>query len=163
VSVRGFPFAKAPSDSPYLGFVVLVPLDELGWEVQPFSDGDLEGRDAVVVADEVRRDAGMVEVEVGVFPCLQGDVQTVFSVVDARAHRCTVSLPSNFANLDGGHKPGDDFSEGFGGNFVMGSEGGEDGVGRHGSVFVEDDGRGVELGGSPGRRGYARSTDDIYA
>ena len=119
--------------------IVFVSFDKLGWEIQPFSDGDLKGGDAVVVADKVRGDAGVVEVKVGVFMCLQGDVQTVFSVVDARAHCGVVSLPSNLANLDGGNESCDDFAEGFSRDVFVGSKGGEDGVGGHRSVLVEDD------------------------
>src|SRR5712671_5249925 len=142
---------EATRDSPDFLSIVFVPLDELGREVEPFPDGDLERGNTVVVADEVSGDSRVVEVKVRVFSCLHGDVQAVFGVIDTRAHRCAVSLPSNFANLDGGHKPGDDFSEGFGGDFVVGSEGGEDSVGGHGGVFTENDGRGMVLCGSLGR------------
>ena len=140
--------------------IVFVSFDKLGWEIQPFSDGDLKGGDAVVVADKVRGDAGVVEVKVGVFTCLQGDVQMVFSVVDAHAHRGVVSLPSNLANLDGGNESGDDFAEGFGGDLVVSGKSGEDSVGGHGSVLVENDGRGMVVGNRIGRWGTAARGGD---
>jgi len=111
VGVGWFSGPEMTCDTPDFLAIVLVPLNELGREIEPFSNGDLECGDTVVVADEVSRDPSVVEVKVRVFACLHSDVQAVFGVVNARAHRCPVSLPSNFANLDGGHKSGDDFSQ----------------------------------------------------
>jgi len=144
--------SESTRDTPDFLPIVFVPFDEFGRKIESLPNGDLKRRDAIVVVDEVGGDPCAVKVKVRVFARLHGNVRAVFGVVDAHAHCCSVSLPSNFANLDSGHKAGDDFSKGFGGDVVVGSEGGEDGVGRHGRVFVENDGRGMILFGSPGRR-----------
>jgi len=150
VSVHRFSDTETACDTPYLLPIVFILFDELSGEVQPFSNGDLEGRDTVVVADEVGGNPRVVEVEVGVFACLHSDLQTIFGVINARPHRCTVSLPSHLADFDGGDESGDDFTEGFSGDFVMSGEGGEDSVGRHWGVLVENDGRGMVLCSSSG-------------
>jgi len=100
----------------------------------------LEGGDAVVVANEPGGDAALVEVEILVLTSLHGSLQTVFGVVNASAHSCAVSLPGELAEFDGGDKTSDDLSEAFGGDFVVGCQGGEDGVRGHGGIVVEDDG-----------------------
>ena len=152
VSVGGFPSAETTCDAPYLLPIVFIPLDELGREIQAFSNGYLKGGDTVVVADEVVGDSSVVEVEIGVLTCLQSNIQMVFGVVNMRTHRCTVSFPSDFADLDGGDKSGDDFAEGFSGDFVVSGKGGKDGVWRHWGVLVENGGRGVILCGGGGKR-----------
>src|SRR5712675_2511514 len=78
VSVGWFSGAETTCDTPYLLLVVFIPLDELCREIEALPDGDLEGGHTVVVSDEVRGDSGVVEIEVGVFVCLQSDIQTVF-------------------------------------------------------------------------------------
>ena len=145
VSVRGFPFAKTSGDSPYLGPIVFIPFDELCGEGKTLANGDLEGGDVIIVADEVGRDAGLIEIEVLVLASLHGRLQAVFGVIDASTHSCAISLPGEFAELDSGDESGDNFSEAFGGDFVVGRQGGEDGVRGHGSVLVENDGRGMAV------------------
>ena len=49
-----------------------------------------------------------------------------------------VSLPGEFAKLDGGDETGDDLSETFSGDFIMSGQGGEDSVWGHRSVVIED-------------------------
>jgi len=70
VSVHGFSLAKASCNSPYLGSIVLISLDELHGQRKPFANGDLEGGDAIVVVNEVRRNTGFVEVKVLIFASL---------------------------------------------------------------------------------------------
>jgi len=110
VSVGGLPNTKAAGNTPYLLSVVFILLDELGWKVQPFSNGDLEGGNTIVVVDEVVGNPGVIEVEVGVLACLHSNVQAVLGIVNACTHRCTVSLPSDLADLDGGNESGNDFA-----------------------------------------------------
>jgi len=132
--------SETTRDTPDLLSVVFVSFDEFGWEVEPLSNGDLKRRDAVIVADEVGGDAGFVEVEILIFVSFHGSLQAVLGVVNASAHSCVVSFPGEFAELDGGDETCDDLSEAFGGYFVMGGQGGEDGIRRHGSVVVKDGG-----------------------
>jgi len=138
VSVRGFSLAKTSSDSPYLSLVVFIPLDELCGEREALTNRNLEGGDAVVVADEVIRNTGLIEVEILVLANFHGSLQVVFGVVNASMHSCAVSFPGEFAKLDGGDETSDDLSEAFGGDFVVGGQSGEDGVRRHGSIVVKD-------------------------
>jgi len=145
MGVRGFPFAKASSNPPHFRFRIFVPFDELSGESKAFADGDLEVRYAVVVADEVGGNTGFVKVEVLIFTSLQGGLQTIFGVVNASAHSCAVSFPGELAEFDGGNEAGDNLSEAFGRDFVVGGQGGKDGVRRHGGVVVEDDGRGIGI------------------
>jgi|SRR5712671_5064263 len=140
MGVRWFSLAEASSDSPYLRFVVFIPLDELRGKREAFTDGDLEGRDTVVITDEVGGDASFIKVKILVLASFHGSLQTVLGVVNASVHSCAVSLPGKFAEFDGGDEAGDDLLEAFGGDFVMGGQGGEDSVWRHGSVVVEDNG-----------------------
>ena len=145
MSVRRFPFAKTSCNSPYLGSIIFIPFDELRGERKAFPNRDLEGGDAIVVTNEVGRDTGLVEIEVLVLASLHGRLQAVFGMIDASAHSCAVSFPGEFAEFDGGDETGDDLSEAFGGDFVVGCQGGEDGVRGHGSVFVKNDGRGMAI------------------
>src|SRR5712671_6113425 len=146
MSVRGFPLAKTSGDSPYLGSIIFVPFDKFGQERETLTNRDLEGGDAVVVADEVRRDAGLIKVEVFPFVSLHGRLQAIFGVVNASAHSCAVSFPGEFAEFDGGDESGNDFSETFDGDFIVSCQGGEDHVWGQGSVLVENDGRGMDVG-----------------
>jgi len=140
VSVRGFSLAKMSSDSPYLSLVVFIPLDELCGEREALTNRNLEGGDAVVVADEVSGDTGLIEVEILVFASFHGRLQAVFGVINASAHSCAVSFPGKFSELDGGDETSDDLSKAFGGDFVVGGQGSEDSIGRHGSIVVKDGG-----------------------
>src|SRR5882757_9804050 len=115
-------------DSPYLGLVVFIPLDELCREGEAFANGDLERGDAVVVVDEARGDIVFVNIEVLLFTSLHGSLQTVFGVVNASTHSCTVSFPGEFAELDGGDETRNDLPEAFGGDFAVGGQGGKDSV-----------------------------------
>src|SRR5712671_5308963 len=145
MGVRGFSLAKASCNSPYLCLVVFVPLDELCGEGETFANGNLKRGDAVVIADEVSGDAGLVEVEILILAGLHGSLQAVFGMINVSAHSCAVSFPGEFAEFDGGDKTSDDFLETFGGDFVVGGQGGEDSVRRHGGVVVENDGRGMAV------------------
>jgi len=109
------PLCQSVRNSPYFGFVVLVPLDELGRERQAFSNGNLEGGDTIVVADKVVGDTGLVEVEILLLPSFHGSLQAIFGVIDASAHSCAVSFPGDFTELDGGDETSDDLSKAFGG------------------------------------------------
>jgi len=129
VCVRGFSFAKTSCNPPNLGFVVFVSFDELRGESEAFANRDLESRDAVVIADEVSGNAGFVKVEILILASFHGRLQTVFGVVNASTHSCAVSLPGDFADLDGGNKTGNDFSKALGGDLVVSGQGGEDSVG----------------------------------
>src|SRR5712671_3068157 len=140
MSVRGFSLAKTSCDSPYLSPVVFVPFDELCGEREALTNRNLEGGDAVVVADEVSGDTSLVKVEVLILASFHGRLQVIFGVVNASAHSCTVSLPGKFTELDGGDETSDDLSETFGGDFVMSGQGGEDSVWGHGSIVVKDGG-----------------------
>src|SRR5712671_7738673 len=102
MGIRRFPLAKTSGDSPYFRFVIFIPFDELCRERKALADRDLEGRDAVIVVDEVSGDAGFVEVEIFVLVSFHGSFQAVLGVVNASAHSCAVSLPGEFAELDGG-------------------------------------------------------------
>jgi len=73
-------------------------------------------------------------------------LQTIFGMVNASAHSCAVSFPGELTEFDGSDKASDDFSKTFGGDFVVGGQGGENGVRRHGGVVVENDGRGMGVG-----------------
>jgi|SRR5712672_1692284 len=140
MGVRRFSFAKTSSNSPYLGLVVLVPFDELRGEREAFTNRNLEGRNTVVVADEVSGDASFIEVKVLILASFHGSLQVVFGVINASAHSCVVSLPGEFVELDGSNETSNDFSETLGGDCVVGGQDGEDSVRRHGSVVVKDDG-----------------------
>src|SRR5882672_10496696 len=120
MGVRRFPFAKTSHNSPYLSLVVFVSLDELGGEREALTNRNLEGGDAIVVADKVSGNAGLVEVEILVLTSFHGSFQAVFGVVNASAHSCAVSFPGEFAELDGGDETGNDLSETFSGDFVVG-------------------------------------------
>src|SRR5712671_1168259 len=137
MSVRGFSLAKTSCDSPYLSPVVFVPFDKLCGEREALANRNLEGGDTIVVADEVSGDTSLVEVEVLALASFHGRLQAIFGVVNVSAHSCAVSFPGEFTELDGGDETSDDLSEAFGGDFVVGGQGSEDGVGRHGSVVVE--------------------------
>jgi len=145
MSVHGFPFAKTSCNSPYLGSIIFIPFDELRGERKAFPNRDLEGGDAIVVMNEVGRDTGLVEIEVLVLASLHGRLQAVFGMIDASTHSGAISFPGEFVEFDGGDEPGDDLSEAFGGDFVVGCQGGEDGVQGHGSVFVKNDGQGMDV------------------
>jgi len=160
VSVCRFSLAKTSCDSPYLGPVVLVPLDKLSGEREALANRDLEGGDAVVVADEVSGDTGLIKVEILLLASLHGRLQAVFGMVNASAHSCAVSFPGEFAELDGGDETSDDLSETFGGDFVMGGQGGEDSVWRHGGVVVENGGQGMDVDNDLDRIG-ARRRDGV--
>jgi len=143
MSICGFSFAKTPCNSPYPGSVVLVSFDELHGKREALTNRNLEGGDTVVVADEVSGDARFVKIEVLFFTSLHGRLQAIFGVVNAGAHSCAVSFPGEFVELDGGDETSDDLSEAFGRHFIVGGQGGEDSVQRHGSVVVKDGGRGM--------------------
>jgi len=160
VSIRGFPFAKTSCDSPYLSPVVFVSLDELGGEREALANRDLEGGNTIVVADEVSGNTSLVEVEVLFFASFHGSLQAVFGVINASVHSCAVSFPGEFTEFDGGDESSDDFSKAFGGDFVVGCQGGEDSVRRQGSVFVENDGRGMGIVDDLNRVG-ARGRDGV--
>jgi len=128
VGVRGLPLAKSSGDSPHLGLVVFVSFDELSWESKAFANRNLEGRDAIVVVDEIGWNAVFVVVEILIFASFQGSLQAVLGVVNASTHSCAVSFPGEFAKLDGGDKTGDDFPKTFGGDFVVSGQSGEDSV-----------------------------------
>ena len=140
MGVRRFPLAKTSRNSPYLGFVVFVPFDELGWERQAFANRNLEGRDAIVVAYEIVGDVGLVEIEILFLASLHGSFQTIFGVIDASAHSGAIGFPGELAELDGGDETSDDLSKAFSGDFVVGGQSSEDSVGRHGSIVVKDGG-----------------------
>jgi len=164
MGVHRFPFAKTSHNSPYLSLVVFVPLDELGGERKALTNRNLEGGDAVVIVDEVSRDAAFVEVEVQSFTRFHTCFQVVLGVVDACAHGCTVSFPGDFAKFDGCNKSGNDFLESLGRDTVVGGKGGEDRVRRHWCVFVENDGRGmVFLGQNDGRVGMGQGNGIVEA
>ena len=164
VSICGFLHAEAASDSPYLLAIVLIPLDELGRQIKPFTDRDLEGGDVIVIVDEVGRDAAFIEVEVQSFMRFHTCFQVVLGVVDACAHGCTVSFPDDFAKFDGCNKSGNDFLESLGRDTVVGGKGGEDCVRQHWCVFIENDGRGmVFLGQNDGRVGTGRGNGIVEA
>src|SRR5712672_857578 len=156
MGVRGFSLAKASCNSPYLCLVVFVPLDELCGEGETFANGNLKRGDAVVIADEVSGDAGLVEVEILILAGLHGSLQAVFGMINVSAHSCAVSFPGEFAEFDGGDESSDDLSEAFGGDFVMGCQGGEDGVRRQGSILVKNDGRGMDVVDDLNRVGMRR-------
>jgi len=86
--------------------------------------------------------------------------QAVFGVINVSAHSCAVSFPGKFAELDGSNETSNDLSETFGGDFVVGGQGGKDHVRRHGSVVVKDDGRGMTVDNDFDRIG-ARGHDGI--
>jgi len=163
VGVHGFSLAKTPSNSPYFSFVVFVPLDELHGERKAFANRNLEGGDAVVVADEVSGDAGLIELEILVLASFHGSLQAVFGMINASAHSHAVSFPGEFVEFDGGDETGNDLSETFGGDFIVGGQGGEDGVWGHGSVAVKDGGRGMAVDndfdriGARGRNGIVEA------
>src|SRR5712671_1314396 len=108
VGVRRFSFSKTSRDSPYFCFVIFIPFDELGGEGETFANRDLEGRDAVVIANEIGGNAVLIEVEVLIFTRLHGSLQTVFGMIDASTHSCAVSFPGEFAEFDGGDETSDD-------------------------------------------------------
>src|SRR5712671_5770710 len=111
MGVRGFPFAKASSNPPHFRFRIFVPFDELSGERETFADGNLEVRDAIVVADEVGGNTGFIKVEVLILASLHGGLQTIFGVINASAHSCAVSFPGELAEFDGGNEAGDDLSK----------------------------------------------------
>ena len=140
MGIRGFSFAKASSNSPHFRLVVFVPLDEFCREREALTNRDLEGRNTVVVADEVSGDACFIEVEILVLTSLHGSFQAVLGMINVSAHSCAVGFPGEFAELDGGDETSDDLLEAFGGDFVVGGQSGEDSVRRHGGIVVEDGG-----------------------
>jgi len=150
-------------DSPYLSPVVFIPLDELCGEREALANRNLEGGDTVVVADEVGGNTGLIEVEILLLASFHGRLQAVFGMVNASTHSCAVSFPCEFVELNGGDETSDDLLETFGGDFIVGGQGGEDGVWGHGSVAVKDGGRGMAVDndfdriGARGRNGIVEA------